>query len=297
MDLKQLRLFLAVAEERNFTRAAERVNLSQPALTYRIHQLEDDLGVLLFERTARGAKLTLAGESLFEDARHLLAQAELSVRRARRAGGMTDDRLRVGFDFVEFGGVPPMPSLLNAFRTRFPEASVNIETLAADDLERAVLEERFDIAFQIGPPSRPELGFHALLKGRYRVLLPATHPLAGQEPITLTELLAERLLLPRLGARDDAILMRYLETSGHAPKVVYKGAEVAAFAGLLAAGEGVAVLPSGLLREVGVGLVVRGFEGAPVWSFGLSWRKEKPPFLADLGQKLIRQIVPEAVLI
>jgi DNA-binding transcriptional LysR family regulator len=297
VDLRQLRLFLAVAEEGNFTRAAERVNLSQPALTHRIRGLEDELGVPLLIRTARGASLTPAGEILIKDARHLLDYAALSVRRVRRAGGMTENVARVGFDFVEFGGVPPMPSLLTAFRERFPEAQVSIQTLAAKELERALLEERLDIGFALGPPSSSELGFHALLEGAYQVFVPVGHPLAQFEQVSRLDLLSERLLLPQLNARDDAALLAYLQLEGLEPKVVYKGAEVAAFDGLLAAGEGVAVLPSGLLHSVDSNRAVRALEGAPGWSFGLVWREEKPLPLADLGQRLIRQLVPRAVMI
>ena len=298
MDLRQLRLFLAVAEACNFTRAAEQVYLSQPALSHRIHRLEEELGVALFERTPRGAALTPAGEALVEDARHLLSYAEASVRRVRRAGGVTDDSLRVGFDFVKFGSVPPMPSLLATFRERFPEAQVSIQTLAYEELERALVEERLDIGFMLGPPSSTDLGFHALLKGAYKVWLPALHPLAAAEQVSLSELLADRLLLPKLGARDDAALLAFLQGDGKVPKVVYKGVDVTAFGGLVAAGEGVAVLPSGLLKgRVGPETVVLPVaQPTPLWTFGLVWRRAKPPFFADLGQHLISQLVPQPIM-
>ena len=297
MELRQLRLFLAVAEARNFTRAAERVYLSQPALSHRIHQLEEELGVVLFERTPRGATLTPAGEALVEDARHLLSYAEASVRRVRRAGGITDDSLRVGFDFVEFGSVPPMPSLLGAFRERFPEVQVIIQTLPSEELEWALVEERLDIGFMLGPPLST-LGFHPLLKGAYNVLLPAAHPLAVDGQVSSSDLLANRLLLPKLSARDDAALLAFLQRDGKVPKVVYKGVDVTAFGGLVAAGEGVAVLPSGLLKgQVGPETVVLPLaEPTPLWTFGLVWRTTKPPFFADLGQHLISQLVPQPVM-
>jgi len=218
MDLRQLRLFLAVAEEGNFTRAAILANISQPALTHRIRGLEDELGVTLFTRTPRGALLTPAGETLLEDARHLLDYAALSVGRVRRAGGIHDSTARVGFDFLEFGSVPPMPSLLTAFRERFPEAQVDLQTLSSDKLERALLEERLDIGFALGPPSRPELGFHTLLKGAYQVLLPLRHPFADLGQVTRSALLTQRLLLPRLSTHEDAALLAYLRAQGEQPK-------------------------------------------------------------------------------
>ncbi|BDP43863.1 hypothetical protein DAETH_38320 (plasmid) [Deinococcus aetherius] len=297
MELRQLRLFLAVAEEGNFTRAAGRVNLSQPALTHRIHQLEDELGVRLFERTSRGARLTPSGESLLLDARRLLAEAEQSVRRARRAGGLADGVLRVGFDFVEFGSVGLMPALLGAFRGQFPEAEVRLSTGSEDDLERALLEDQLDIAFVLGPPGRGDLRFHPLLHGPYALLLPAAHPLTSWEAVPRRALAPVRLILPRLRARDDAALRSWLSAPEGQAGVVFEEAEVAAMVGLVAAGEGVAALPSGLLPpSVGGGTVVRPLEPPSLpWSFGLMWRGDRPPPMAQMAQRQIRRMVPRPV--
>ena len=138
-----------------------------------------------------------------------------------------------------------------------------------------------------------------MLRGVYKVLLPAAHPLAAAEQVSLSELLANRLLLPKLGTPDDAALLAFLQRDSKVPKVIYKGADVTAFGGLVAAGEGVAVLPSGLLQgQVGPGSVVLPVAGpTPLWTFGLVWRKAKPTFFADLGQRLISQLVPQPVVI
>ncbi len=186
MDLRQLRLFLAVAEEGHFTRAAERVNLSQPALTHNIRQLEESLGVTLFERTPRGARLTPAGEALLPDAYPLAAQAQ----------------------------VPP--AALHGVR-----------------------------------------------------------------------------LLPRLSEGQDAALLSKL---GGDLKVIYRGGDVAALRGLVAAGEGVALLPSALIEEGSAGLTARPLAGgAPSWAFGLVWRTRHPSPLTTLAQRVIRQRVPRPV--
>ncbi|WP_425145482.1 LysR family transcriptional regulator [Deinococcus sp.] len=294
VELRQLRLFLALAQEGNFTRAAERVNLSQPALTHRIRALEDELGVPLFLRTSRGTKLTPAGTALLAEAQTLLDTVQLSVERVRRAGGKADEHLRVCFDVVELGSVPPMPLLLSTFRERFPGARMTLQTLRSAELERALLEERLDIAFLFGPPSSSELGFQPLLSGPYRTLLPAAHRLTAGPQTTPTDLKTERLLLPLLNARDEAALLALLPDV----RAVHWSAEVASFAGLIAAGEGLGVLPSGLLRSGGApGLVVRALESAPNWSFGLAWRRQGPPPLAEAGQRLIRQMVPQPIWI
>ncbi|MGY2894368.1 LysR family transcriptional regulator [Deinococcus sp. UYEF24] len=296
MDLRQLRLFMAVAEELNFTRAAERVNLSQSALSQQIRGLEDDLGAPLFLRTARGAVMTPAGEVLLEEARLLLDAADQAVRRVRRASGLEDRAVRVGFDFVELGGIPPLPSLLATFRSQFPDAQVDLQVLPHDQVERALLDDRLDIAFAFGGPSGPEIGFHPLLEGGYQVLVAAESPLNRAGPVSPGLLAGERLLLPHLSVGADEALSTALSLAGKPPKVVYRGTGIAAFAGLVAAGEGVALLPSALMEKaLGPGLQAQPLIQGPTWSFGLMWNNDRPPKITTLGVRLIRQLVPRPV--
>jgi DNA-binding transcriptional LysR family regulator len=297
VDLRQLQLFVAVAEELNFTRAAERVNLSQPALSHRIRDLEESLGVPLFLRTARGAALTPAGDVLLDDARRLLDTAEQVVRRVRRIGGLDDQVARVGFDFVELGSVPPLPSLLTAFRTQFPDASVEIRVLTSDQVEQALLDDQLDIAFAFGPLRGSTLGFHPLLEGRYQALLPEQHPLSQEESISPFQLVSERLLLPKLSAAANEALLLALSPEGQIPRVVYRGTGIAAFAGLVAAGEGVALLPAPLIGTVlRPGLAARPIKHGLTWSFGLMWNKSRPPPITEVGLRLIRHLVPRPVV-
>jgi DNA-binding transcriptional LysR family regulator len=296
MELRQLRLFVAVAEEGNFTRAAERVNLSQPALSHRIRGLEDELGVPLFLRTARGASLTAAGEALLSDARHLLDDASAARQRVRRAGGLSDDTARIGFDFVAFGGVAPMPSLLSTFRQRFPDMQLSLQVLESAAVEEALTAGQLDLGFLLGPLQSAELKFHPLLSGVYQLLLPALHPLAVLASVRRAALLEHPLVLPRLGAGADDDLSAYLSLPGRVPQLIHRGTEVAALGGLVAAGEGVALLPSVLVpAPLGSAVVVRELEDAPVWRFGLAWRDVRPSPLTQAGQQLIRQMVPHAV--
>ncbi|WP_407572668.1 LysR family transcriptional regulator [Deinococcus altitudinis] len=296
MDLRQLQLFVAVAEELNFTRAAERVNLSQPALSHRIQGLEDHLGVQLLFRTARGAMLTPAGETLLVEARRLLDAAEQLVQQVRRAGGLNGQDARVGFDFVELGSVPPLPSILTAFRTQFPDASVDLQVLPPDQLEQALLNDRLDIAFAFRGLGGSKLGFHPLLEGRYQVLLPEGHPLNRQETVSPAQLVSERLLLPQLPQAAGQALLLALFPTGPVPRVVYRSTGIAAFAGLVAAGEGVALLPSPLVETaLTPGLRARPLHAGPTWAFGLVWKKQRPPAIAEVGRRLIRQLVPRPV--
>lgn len=296
MELRQLRLFVAVAQELNFTRAAERVNLSQPALSHQIQSLENQLGVPLLLRTARGAVLTPAGETLLEEARLVLDAAEQLVRQVRRAGGLNAQDARVGFDFVELGSVPPLPSILTEFRTRFPDASVDLQVMLPDQLGQALLNDRLDIAFAFGGLGGPKLGFYPLLEGQYQVLLPERHPLSQEEAISPAQLVAERLLLPQLPQAAAQALLRTLFPTGPVPRVVYRGAGIAAFAGLIAAGEGVALLPAPLVDiALTPGLHARPLSSELTWTFGLVWKKHRPPAITEVGRRLIQQLVPHPV--
>ena len=289
MDLRQLRLFVAVTKERNLTRAAEQVNLSQPALSYQNRQLEEELGVALFRRTPRGVELTAAGEALLPDAQQLLSGAEAAIMRVRRAGGLTDDRLRVDFDFIEFGSVGLVPSLLSVFRERYPE----------DALEQAVSDSRLDIAFLLGPPANRELQFHPLLRGESVLVLPAAHPLTLEQTVSQHALAATRLLLPRLRATDEAALLAWLNIEVHQAQVVFKGTNIATLIGRVAAGEGVAVLPSGLAKlQAGTDVVVRSLKAPPLtWTFGLTWHRKNPTGMARLAQQQLRRRVSQPELV
>lgn len=306
VELKQLRAFLAVAEAKTFTRAAEQVNLSQPALTHRIQQLEAALGVTLFERGARGVTLTAAGGVLQTEARLVLAAAEQAGQRVRQAAGLDAEVLSVGFDVVEMGNLPPMPSLLSRFRSRFPERQVRLEVWPPERLAQEILQERLDIAFAFGPVP-PDLAFYPLLEGAYHVALPRAHPLAQEERLRLTDVAVQPLLLPSLNASTNQAVTVFLRSTGQALKVVHAGVDIGAARGLLAAGEGVAVLPSGILSGwSSPELAVKPFEDAPFegvplaaprWVFGLTWKRQRPPPQAELAQSLIREWWPQVITV
>ena len=206
--------------------------------------------------------------------------------------------MRVGFDFVELGSIPPLPSLLTAFRAQFPDVQVDLQILPHDQVERALLDDRLDIAFAFGTPNGSRLGFHPLLEGNYQVLLPEESPLRRGASVSPELLVAERLLLPQLSVAAGEELLTALSPAGSSPRVVYRGTGIAAFAGLVAAGEGIALLPSALMgNALGPGLQARPLEQGPTWSFGLMWKNELPPPITTVGVRLIRQRVPRPVSI
>ena len=297
MDLKQLKLFVAVAEERNFTRAAQRSNITQPSLTQRIHQLEQSLGVTLFHRTARGAELTEAGESLLEDAHHMLSYAEQSVRRARQAGGLGHLTLRLAWEFSEYGNVPPMPQVFRKLNQAHPDVVSDTRELPGAAQVHALLNGEVDIGFLSEPFVTDTLDFYPLLADTFQAVLPEGHPLAALPEVSLAALAPEPFLLHQadLGGQGGTFLTDHCLRAGFTPRVVYQGIQLQPILGMIAGGRGVGLLRSAVLAmHRPTGVILRPLAGEPLrWTLGLTWRKENPPPIARALLLAARAVAPQ----
>jgi len=189
MELRHLRYFVAVAEEGSFLRAARRLRVAQPALSKQIRDLEQELGVKLFERLPRGARLTAAGDVFLTDARAALEHAERAVVNTRQAGERRGASLHLAQgELVVWGSV--VADLLAAFRAAHPTVELRLSSLDEVETYAALRERRVDVA-ALFVPSWPVEGFdgHRLVSFEADgVLLAASHPLAGKRAVHLSEL-------------------------------------------------------------------------------------------------------------
>src|SRR5512132_1230001 len=145
MELRHLRYFLAVAEELHFGRAAARVRIAQPPLSQQIRQLEQELGITLFNRTKRRVELTPAGRAFLEHARQILAETERAKRVAQRAGRGEIGRLAIGF--VASADLDLLPRVLRVWRARFPDVDVELHALLTAAQAEALRHGRVDVGF------------------------------------------------------------------------------------------------------------------------------------------------------
>ena len=257
MELRHLRYFVAVAEELNFGRAAERLGIAQPPLSRQIRDLERELGTPLFERVPRGVQLTAAGAAFLPEARLTLAQAERAQRTAGRAARGEIGRLRVGFvEAVSDAGV--LPEVLGFFRLHLPDIGLSLFEMDPVQQTEAFRDRRIDLGILHGAPSEvePWLRAERVYAEPLVAALPETHRLAGRARVSLRELAAEPFLLPPrpVGpAMWDDIIAR-CRRAGFSPRVVQEVAGWHTLAGLVGAGVGVAFLPRSLgeLRRPGV---------------------------------------------
>lgn len=193
MDLKQMRYFLALAQERNFSRAAQRLRMAQPPLTRQIHAIEEELGTPLFVRNTKGVELTEAGEVLLADVPNILALAKRSEERVRLAGKGHIGRLEVG----TFGSsiLHVVPRILLNFHKLRPDVRIGLHNLERKEQIRALREREISIGFARFVPSEPDLVIETVQRDPLLVVLYEGHPLCSKATITMRDIDNEPLIL------------------------------------------------------------------------------------------------------
>lgn len=279
LDLRQLRYFVAVAEEGHVTRAAERLGMQQPPLSQQIQAIEAAIGVRLFERLPRGMRLTESGRSLLADARSILGQVEQAVESCRRIDRGESGRLVVGFT----GSAAFHPFVLAAIRTfgeTVPDVALALEEGGSLELTEALATGRLDAAFLRATVGRkPGLAVEALMEEPMLAAVPAQHRLAAAGgPIRLTDLSDETFILYRRPSGPglyDAIIAA-CSAAGFSPRIGQEAARLPSILSLVAAGLGVSIIPASMRRLETEGIVYLGLSDTPllVAPLHLVWRRD-----------------------
>ncbi|HEY1932712.1 MAG TPA: LysR substrate-binding domain-containing protein [Acetobacteraceae bacterium] len=247
MELRQLQHFLAVAEERHFTRAARRVNIVQSALSTSVRLLEEELGARLFVRTTRQVRLTAAGEVLVGKARDLLAAARDAREAVAAVQGMTRGTLRIG-TVQSLPAFLDLPSLLARFHAQHPRIEVRLSQSSATALLDQVRTGRLDLAFlPVGEP--PEDLHTALIACEAMVVACAPdHLLAGRRDVPLASLRGELFVdfAPEWGTRK--LVDRGFLAAGVERHIGFEVSDLGTLLDLVGRGLGVALLPEALVR-------------------------------------------------
>ncbi|MBE8476949.1 LysR family transcriptional regulator [Streptomyces justiciae] len=250
MDLQQMRYVVAVAETRNFTRAAEHCDVVQSSLSHRIAGLERELGVKLFARTSRRVELTSAGEAFVTAARECLAAADRAAADAAAATGVVRGRLAVGV--IVTTAAVDVPELLQRYRARHPQVRVDLRSGRSDALAAAVRNGKLDIAFLGLPESQRPTDVEALAldHDKHALLVPAGHPLAGTPQVTLRQIADETFVDFVSGTPARAQSDQAFAAAGLTRDVAYEAGVVELITRLVARGLGVALLPSAFITPL-----------------------------------------------
>jgi LysR family transcriptional regulator, benzoate and cis,cis-muconate-responsive activator of ben and cat genes len=277
MELRHLRYFVAIGEELNFTRAAERLRIAQPPLSQQIRQLEEELGVTLLQRNSRPLRLTEAGELLLARARALLADFEVAVADVRRIGRGQAGKLNVGFvGSAMFAGLPDM---IGAYREQYPDVELALDEMLAAEIADALQRRRIDVGFT-RPPLLPESGVaqRVILEEPYVAALPRAHPLAASRAIALSELSDEAFVLypARPEPSVTGLIIAACQAAGFTPRLAQEVLHLQTAIGLVAAGVGVSLVPEAVARAQGS----RGVSYVPltppavIGPLAIAWREE-----------------------
>lgn len=283
MELRHLRYFAAVAGELNFTRAAQKLHVAQPALSRQIRQLEDELGVKLLERTRPGVQLTKPGHAFLAETRAILAQSEQAIRVARKSGEPGNAQLNLGYIWGLFHSF--VPPVLERFRRRSPETAVHLFDLAPLVQARAILEGRLDAGFigfaheaSCAGLSRRKVGSCAFVAA-----LPKEHRAARKSIVQLASLADDFFL--GISAETFPGASRYVTDAcvraGFRPKILQMVERGYTILGLVAGHCGVALLPESLKALPHPGIIFRPLADPPVADLFLAWRANSTPAVLD----------------
>ena len=243
MDLRQLACFVTVAEELHFGRAAARLHMTQPPLSRQIQQLEQHMGVALFERSSRVVHLTVAGRSFLRDARHLLASAQHAVQAAQRSSSGADGHLRLGFTAV--AAYRLMPAWVKRAASLLPGVSIDLQEMVSTELARALVAAELDVVLTRQVPRHQGLASQLVEREPMVLALPHDSPLAEDASVSLQALDGQRLVA------YSSTASRYfhervsgaLSLAGVAPRVVQNASQTHTLVALVRAGIGVGIVP------------------------------------------------------
>ncbi|HEX6347221.1 LysR family transcriptional regulator [Umezawaea sp.] len=248
MDLRQLEYFVAVAEERSFTRAAERVHISQSGVSAQIRRLERELGAALFDRSARTATLTVAGEAALDHARAALASANAVGQAVGEVTDVIRGRLTVGM--VVGCTVTPLFDALASFHRAHPGVEVSLLEDGSDRLVGAVRDGTADLALVGTAASTPDgLAAVTIISERLVAAVPPDHPLAARRRVTLRDLCDHPLVCMPPGTGLRAVFDQVTAARDLHPVIGLEASAADAVADLAARGLGVAVLSESMAEH------------------------------------------------
>ena len=277
--LRQLQFFVAAAEAGSVSGAARALSISQSSVTEAIRALEDDLGVGLFDRQARGIRLTHKGCAFLRHARQILADVSTArsafVEEAETATG----RLSLGVTSLVAGYV--LSDILARYRRAYPRIELNVIEDNGDYLQHLLIGGELDVAVLLtsSVKDRLALNVETLVVSPYRLWLPLGHPLAQQELITLEELAGQPLIQLMVDEIEEST-RRLTAALPVKPQIAFRTRSVEAVRSLVATGAGLAILPSLVYRPwslEGDRIEIRDVSGdLPSVQVGLAWRKGAP---------------------
>jgi DNA-binding transcriptional LysR family regulator len=294
IELRQLRYFVAVAEECHFGRAAVRLHMTQPPLSQTIQSLEAALGTPLFARTKRSVVLTPAGTALLPEARRILQQAAALPDLARRAASGESGLLSLSF--VSTADYSVLPPLLREFRERYPQVQIDLREATTDVQLEDLMQGRIDAGLLIPPlheKARAELDYLTVLSEPLVLAAPqGLKGLRSKNAVSLKSVADMPLIIfPRriAPAFHDAIVGCFRD-AGLTPRIGQEAIQMQTIVGLVSAGMGIALVPQSVSNLKRPGVEYRPLtDRTAVFETGLAWRRDNASPVLNTFLELLRK--------
>ena len=285
MEFHQLRYFVAVAEERHFTKAARGLHVAQPSVSRAIRVLEEELGTSLFHRMKGNVALTPAGETLLPWARRVLADVDGATGEVRELADLRRGRLAVGA--TPSLTITLLPPALAKFHSAYPGIDLVLHEAGSRDLVHELEQGALDVALVILPVSHETLETSPLLREELVVAVAPDHPLASRRTIPIADLKGVPLVMFRDGYDLRAATVAACRRAGFEPLFALEGGEMDGVLRLAAAGLGVAVVPSLVIDPAGPLKAVRLAEPL-TRTIGFANRKDR--HLSRAGREFVQTV-------
>lgn len=293
MELRHLRYFEAVARHSHVTRAAAELHIAQPALSKQISQLEQELGVALFDRVGRNVRLTEAGEALLPHARATMAQVEAARAEMAERIGLRRGRATVGTPPTV--GTQLLPPVLAAFNRRYPGIELRLHEAGVQTLLDLMETGLTDVAVVTLPVDDEHLTVVPLFTEEMVIAVWKQHPLAGQDQVRISDLRDEPWVLSPENYELREATLSACQAAGFQPRVVLDGGETDTLLRFVAAGMGVALVPRLAVHGGSDVVTLRVIDQQLVRSLGLVWRGDRvaSPAARALREFLVNELKRE----
>ncbi|WP_394196832.1 LysR family transcriptional regulator [Litoreibacter albidus] len=290
IDIRHLRYFMRVAQELHFGRAAEILGISQAPLSQQIRQLEERIGVRLFDRTTRTVTLTPAGRALFDKTGEALMRFETAIDETRTIGGLNAGYLRLGVMSSATHSV--LPDALRILAARAPDLRFDMCFNTTDEQLPLLEDRKIDVAFIRPPRSTSGLQTLEVHREGFAAVLPAGSPLARRKNLRVYDLKDEKFIgfsdIRGIGYQD--IVFQHCRLAGFTPRITQRVGHTTAVAVLVAAGLGVGIVPRWVEHEPIEGLVIRPLDELPeAIALVAAWRTDSLNPFVDLFVQCLKE--------
>lgn len=286
MELRHIRYFIVLAEELNFSRAAEKLHIAQPPLSRQIQELEEELGAQLFHRTRRQVELTNAGKVFLKKAYQILDEVEQARMSTRLSSTGREGEFRIGFSGLAHDLIPN----LKAYRERFPQVGIVLHQMSSTAQIEALNEKIIDIGLITVPVRNSKIALLPLPELHYMAALPEHHPLVHKESIFLRDLTDETFIMtPKsIGPLYYETFMSVFQDANITPKITIQASDLQTVMALVAGGMGITLTPSPIQSYPGI--IKRRVEDIQLTIQPyLAWRKDNNSVILEKYLKFFHE--------